>query len=281
MTTDNNIQAAIAAGIALGEPRIVGPGLSVVVVPDGGRLVEVDTNAHEDKYSAHPRRKTGTVHVQDAPSFVDYITKHGLSATEVWADTARHQLVGVINAHEESDGQLVPGDAGHGDHRVVLELTATPAWKAWTGRDKQWMGQAEFAEHIEDNVLDVVTPDGATMLEIAQSFHATTGVTFKSATRLHSGEAQLMYEENTGASAGHKGDLEIPTRFSLAVQPYCGQGELAGIEARFRYRIRSGELLLSYALSQPDVILRNLFDEIVNTVRDGVGEDRVFHGRPS
>lgn len=279
----SDIQAAVDAGLAAALPHNVADDLVVVTVPANGKVIEIDLAAHQDKYADRPRRKKGTVHVQSSTSFVDYIHKHGLDATEVWADPARQGLVGVINAHGHAEGTTDladEGNAGHGDHRVILELVPTPAWTAWVTRDKQWMDQATFAEHLEDNVLDITHPDAATMLEIAQSFHATTGVAFKSSERLHSGEAALHYEETTSARAGQKGDLEIPTEFSLALQPYAGQTEAVEITARFRYRIRDGHLSLSYALSHTDRILRGLFDEIAGHVDANINQT-VFTGRPA
>lgn len=284
----NETQAAIDAGVALAEPSTITDGLVGVIIPAGGTFKEVDLKAFEDKHAAHPRRKVGTVHVQDADSFVAYLDKHGLHSSEVFADPARRGLVGIINAHAgttDAPGSdtmtgRVEADAGHGDHRVLLELIATDAWTAWTKNDKQWMSQVQFAEHLEDNILDIVNPDAATMLEIAQSFHATTGVAFKSVQRLHSGEATLKYEETTTARAGQKGDLDIPTEFTLYVQPFTGQPTMAEITARFRYRIRDGVLSLSYALNQPDVVVRQVFDEIVETVREGITQP-VFQGRPA
>lgn len=271
--------AAVDAGLAIAEPHEITDGLHTIVVPAGASVKEIDVKAFEDKYAEHPRRKTGTVLIQSADSFIAYLTKHGLTNSEVWADPARKKLVGVINAHAGSDTTLDEGMAGHGDHRVSLELIHSPEWTAWVGKDKTWMDQATFAEHLEDNAADVVIPDAATMLEIAQSFHATTGVTFKSAERLHSGEAALHYEETTSARAGEKGDLEIPTQFVLNIKPYAGQDDIAEITARFRYRIRSGQLSLSYALVRPEDHAREVFDGIVVAV-DGAVTQPVYTGRP-
>lgn len=273
-------QTVLDAGLAIAEPQEVTDGLHTLVVPAGAKVHEIDVKAFEDKYADKPRRKTGTVHVQDASSFVEYLQKHGLHATEVWADAARKGLVGVVNAHSASDTSLDEGDAGHGDHRVLLELLPTPEWQAWLANDKKWMGQQSFAEHLEDNAADVTTPDAATMLEIAQTFHATTGTIFKSAQRLHSGEVTLNYEENTGARAGEKGDLEIPTEFVLSIAPYAGQTDTAQVVARFRYRIRQGELSLSYALVRPEDHAREVFETIVSAVEDAIPHP-VYAGRPA
>lgn len=273
-------QTVLDAGIAIAEPKEITDGLRTLVLPAGAKVHEIDVKAFEDKYADHPRRKTGTVHVQSDDSFVAYVAKHGLVATEVWADPARKQLVGVINAHAESDTGLDEGTAGHGDHLVSLELIHSPEWIAWTQHDKKWMDQQAFAEHLEDNAADVTTPDAATMLEIAQTFHATTGTLFKSAQRLHSGEVTLNYEESTGARAGEKGDLEIPTQFVLSINPYAGQDDVAQVVARFRYRIRQGQLSLSYALVRPEDHALAVFSGIVASVNDSINQP-VYTGRPA
>lgn len=276
----NETQAAIDAGVALAGPTRVTDDLWTQTVPAGARVEQIDLRAIEDRYAEHPRRKTGTVHVQTADSFTAYLAKHGLDASEVWADPARKHLVGVINAHAASDTSLDEGIAGHSDHRVVLELIHSPEWIAWTGNDKKWMTQQAFAEHLEDNAIDVTDPDAATMLEIAQTFHATTGTEFKSAQRLHSGEVTLVYAETTGARAGQTGDLEIPTQFTLGIPPYAGQDDASELVARFRYRIRNGELALSYALTRPEDVARAVFDQIVATVEADITQP-VYTGRPA
>ena len=261
----SDVDAAIAAGIALAGPQPIDDheGIYSQVIPAGADLRILDVRDIDAKHAAHPERKTGTFHVQDAASFVDYIAKHADAGTEIWADLTRRQLVGVINAHAWHDGK-----AGHADHRVVLELNASRAWKTWTQLDKKWMTQLEFAEHLEDNAVDIVTPDAATMLEIAETFQTSTSSDFKSAQRLHSGLIAFRWEETAAARAGETGELEIPTRFTLCLPPFDGSEEL-GVEARFRYRVRQGQLTLSYALLNTDRILRDAFIEIVDAVRVG------------
>lgn len=283
---DNETAAAVLAGYAMKpKPELLPAGrFHVVTRPDGQAPHVIDIDALEldfdkkyEKDSPHPIRKTGTVYVQDADSFIDYIEKHGLPESEVYADLGSMKLVGVINAHAES----VDGDeqyAGHGDHRVVLELVQTDAWKAWIGRDKKPQSQEQFAEHLEDRANDVITPDAATMLEIASSLIATTGVDFKSAVRLSDGQVQIRYEETATARAGENGDLEIPQVFTIAVAPFEGSIPVE-LQARFRYRIGSGNLTLFYALLNPNDIIRAAFVDYVALVSESVTQP-VFKGRP-
>lgn len=285
---DNETAAAVIAGYAMKpKPEALPDGESrfhLVVRPDGQAPHVIDTDALEldftkkyEKDAAHPIRKKGTVYVQDATSFIEYISKHGLPETEVFADLGGMKLVGVINAHAEAYDDVEQA-AGHGDHRVVLELVQTDAWKAWRGRDKRAQSQEEFAEHLEDRANDVISPDAATMLEIASSLIATTGVDFKSAVRLTDGQVQFRYEETAQARAGENGDLEIPQVFTIAVAPFEGS-EPVELQARFRYRIASGNLSLFYALLNPDDIVRAAFVDYVALVAESISQP-LFRGRP-
>lgn len=275
----NTTSAAVLAGIEIAGPQEIYAGrFFTQLVPAGARVETFDTEELEQRLAPHPRRKTGAVHVQDAASFIAYIEKHELPCTEVYADPARMKLVGVINAHEESTrDEALENKGGHGDHRVELELLQTDAWKAWTSKDKVLMDQLAFAEHLEDNAADVIDPDAATMLEIAQSLHATTSGDFKSAQRIDSGTVSFRFEETQTARAGQTGELEIPTTFKLALRPFEG-AEPAEVTARFRYRV-GNPLRVSYALLDPQGIARQAFLDHVDAVRDAINPP-VFQGRP-
>ena len=278
---------AIQAGLLIAESDPIGDSTRFFtqVVPAGAKLETFDLHQLEDAYADRPRRKTGVVHVRDADSFIGYLAKHGLDETEVWADTKGSALVGVINAHQAAEGaaarqsDAVAGLAGHGDHRVLLELVLSKEWQTWTGLDRQWLTRQDFAEHIEDNAIDVIDPDGATMLEIAQSFQATLQADFKEAQRLSSGEVAFKYVETVQAQAGQAGEFEVPTSFTVAMSPFEG-GDPVEVEAKFRYRLRAGELKVSYALTRPHDIQRQAYLDLVQAVDDGIPHP-VFRGRPA
>ncbi len=280
--TSTSTAAAVIAGIEIAGPMPIGDNdrFFTQLIPAGAKVKTFDLEDLEQKLAPHPRRKTGTVHVQDATSFIGYLAKHGLPESEVYADLARMGLVGVLNAHQEAVyDEAAPNLAGHGDHRVVLELVTTDAWKAWVGNDKQKMNQQQFAEFIEDRANDVVDPDAATMLEIAQSLIATTGTDFKSAHRLTDGQVKFKYEETTQARAGEAGDIEIPGQFTVAVAPFEGSPPVELI-ARFRYRLSSAGLAVFYALRNPQDVAREAFEAYVDTVEDSILQP-LFKGRPA
>lgn len=281
MSNETETSAALEAGIALASPKSFGAShrFFTQVVPAGASVQTFDLTELEQAYADHPHRKRGTVHVQDALSFVEYVAKHRLPQTEVYADLARQKLVAVVNAHSESvPDQAEEGPAGHGDHRVSLELIHSDEWKLWSDKDKTWLDQGAFAAHLEDNAINVVDPDAATMLEISESLQVSSSIEFKRSERLSNGVINFQYEETQGARAGHTGDLEIPGAFVLAIAPFVGS-EPVEVTARFRYRIRNGDLALSYALLNAGDIARQAFLDQVDAVRDSI-EAPVFLGRP-
>lgn len=259
----DDAQAVIEAATRAAEPTKIGDHHYAVVTPIGGDLKLVDVTDVEQKYEPRPRRKTGSFQVHDADSFVAYYQKHGLDEeSEVWADLQAARIVGVLNGH--------PGDAaGWGDHRVTYAVKHTPAWAAWIQHDGKLMAQSAFAELIEDRLVDIVKPSGADMLELAQSFQATIGVSFESSKALSSGERQLTYKERVEASAGKTGHLEIPKEFELGLRPFEGADAFKVI-ARFRYRITDGNLQIGYKLARPEDVLREAFESVVDQVRSGV-----------
>lgn len=263
-------QVIVDTAIAAVEPEAVDPTqLYSVVVPAGAESRVLDLEPHLPQ----PRRARGTVRLQRVQDLERYIERHDdLDQTTIWVDADQHKVVAVLNDHARSDAQW-------GDHRAELTLKRTDAWEHWLRLDGKLIGQEDFAEHIEDGLLDIVTPDGATMLEVAQSIQGTKSAEFKGARRLQDGNIGVEWVEETTATAGQRGDLEIPERFVLALAPFEGE-DAYKVEARLRYRVRAGDLLLGYRLNRPGDVLRDAVDQ----VRDRLGQrfqiERVFVGRP-
>lgn len=233
----------------------------VLVPPDAEhRLVDLE------RYLAYPHRKRGHVVVHEPVSLADYVRRHATASTALYADVRDGTVTAVLNDHQpESGPDESVGEAGWGDHRAVLDLRPSHEWKVWTNLDGKGMGQTAFAEHLEDNYLDIVDPDHATMLEIAQSIEATSSGNFKSRQRLQDGQVALRYEETVDARAGTKGDLTIPETFTVALRVWEGLDPVE-LTCRLRYRIRDGQLSIGYKLERLDDIKDKAFAQVVDTV---------------
>ncbi len=252
-------------------PHLVEAG-KIYVLQTACGLQTVDLTG--DQYRELPRRKKGTVTVDDVASFAQYYLKHEVPASEVFADAEAATITAVLNAHGDDS-------AGWQDHRVILRMRKTEQWKAWTNYHGQMLKQAEFAEFIEASSADIApdaTVTAADLLEIAQSFQVHSKVQFASGARLSSGETQLVYTEDHAASAGKKGTIVIPTEFQLALRPFedCNAYR---VKARFRYRIDEGRLLLGYRLDGPEVIFRSAVGEVIEQAENACSVT-IMRGQP-
>jgi len=220
-----------------------------------------------------PRRATGTYHPATVASFVHYAANHrDLAHTTVWVDQLAHKLLAVLNDH-------APGEAAWGDHRVELTLIKTPEWQHWIAKDGRYLNQEDFAEHLQDGILEIRDPNAATMLEIAQTVQGKTKADWKTARRLDNGEVSFAYQEEIQASAGRSGHLEIPATFTLAIAPFYGEQPYE-IGARLRYRIREGNLSIGYKLDRPHEVLVAVLGGMATRLREQDGFPNVYIGTP-
>jgi uncharacterized protein YfdQ (DUF2303 family) len=270
MTDRTEADAIIETAIASTTPQELDPTqVYSVTVPDGGthRILDLE------HYLTAPRRATGTYKPATVASFIDYATAHrDPERTTIWVDVIAHSILAILNDN-------APTAPDWGDHRASLQLLQTPEWKHWMSRDGRYVNQEEFAEHLQDGIEQIRVPDGATMLEIAQTIQGKTKVDWKTARRLDNGEVSFSYQEEISAGAGRSGSLEIPPIIELAISPFYGE-EPHDIQARLRYRIREGHLSIGYKLDRPVEVLTNVMGGIATRLREQNGFANVYMGAP-
>jgi uncharacterized protein YfdQ (DUF2303 family) len=271
MTTTDNAQTVAELARSATEPHKVEPGGIYLIATADGQVKQIDLTG--DTYRDTPRRKTGTTTVRDAASFLAYWAKHADTDSEVYADREALTITAVLNAHTD-------GGARFGDHRLVLRLKHTESFMAWKAASGQPMGQVPFAEFLEDHRIDIHTPPAAELLELAQTFQATTRVTFKSASSLKSGQRQLSYVEETDASAGAKGQIAIPDSFDLGLAVFQGATEADAVTARLRYRVSGeGRLTLIFILDRLTEVVDAAFEGVVAAIDTDVAVP-ILRGTP-
>jgi uncharacterized protein YfdQ (DUF2303 family) len=251
---ENDVVADLAFRAA--KPEVLDDrGIYLATSPNGERQIVDVTDSKRVLDERPPLRKLGSYRFSDPDDFLQYLDKHGSDPTELWGNDRQSTITAVLDAHSKS----LPG---HEQHTAVLTLPYTSDWKAWTERDGKYSDQVSFAEFIEDHLPNFVAPAGADMLELAQSFQATTKVEFAASQRVKSGETELVFTEQIQASAGKKGALSIPDTFTIGIQVH-DRGPAYRVEARFRYRINGGTLTLGYRLNRIEDVRRDAFDAVV------------------
>ncbi len=258
-TKSGEAEARVVAALALASagPSTLDPSVpQAIVVPEGASLQLPDLS----RWRPAPARKTGVYRPATVAALTAYLEWQQLAdATTVWV----HPTSGLVSAIIDDNGET----PGYGQHRAVLQMSHTPEWTHWAGLDGQLVGQEAFAEHVEAGLEEIVEPDAATVLEIAQSFHATSSATFRQATRLQSGEQKLVYDETIDAKAGPSGDLTVPTVILLALSPFLGEDRYK-LTARLRFRLNAGKLTLGYLLDRPDAVIRDALEAIAERLEE-------------
>jgi len=242
-----------------------------VVTAPGHQLHNI-TDAVE-KAQLAPNRKRGTIQVKDLDSMLAYCADQAGAATSyIYADPDTRTITAVFNDQRTGSGWR--------DHRAVYKAEFTPEFAKWFGRNGHTnaMTQTDFAEWIEDNMADIQDPGAATLLDVATTIQATSGIHFSSAKRLHNGQVQLQYTEDIDARAGAGGALEIPREFTLGLRIFKnGSGYL--VKARLKYRLHQGGVKFHYELDRPERSVEDAFAGYVATLREKSGY-QVLLGAP-
>jgi len=266
------VDALVELGEALADADEVtedGPIAAVYRLPEGYKTEVIDMEAWRAPLRPGPRRKSGAYTVTDVASFLAYFAKHASDTAETWV--GEQQITSVLDAHGD--------DPRWEGHKLVLRLQHSPEWTRWVNASGKWFGQQAFAEFLEDSAADVVSPDAATMLEVAQSLQATVKADFKSSFRTSDGQRGFRYEETTTAKAGSKGELEIPEKLGLLLRVFLGQDPVT-VSARFRYRLSDDGLRLGVVLDRVPELLEAARDQVVVQIADGTDRGLVLRGQP-
>ncbi|SOE85647.1 Uncharacterized conserved protein YfdQ, DUF2303 family [Burkholderia sp. YR290] len=257
---EQNVAAVLAAGTSLAgaQKSPLQDGKPFVVVPEGYTalpLTEVFDN---------PARASGVVKLRDATSFVNYFNRQKRPESLIYASLDPAKILGVIDDHRAYNAEGSRDGANWRGYRVEFPVPASREWKVWTGKDRKTLDQLEFAELIEDNLPDIVTPDGSTMLSVALNFEASKEGNFVSAARLQDGSTNFVWKEDVNAT-GNK--IAMPSQITLEI-PVFENGQPSPVEARIKYRVKDGALTIWYELVRPHKVLEAAFRAIWSQIEE-------------
>jgi uncharacterized protein YfdQ (DUF2303 family) len=241
-----------------------------VVVSPCGQYIALDLEILQEA----PVRPRGVYKPSDVASFIDYVETHQDEAkTTIWVHPTKGEVVAVLDDNAATE-------TAWREHRAVLVLAHSAEWDLWLHRDGNLMDQTAFAEHLREGMPDVKIPDGATLLEIAESFESTTGVHFRSKVDFNSGERKFKYDETVDAKAttAADGEIAVPRQFTLSLAPFLGE-EPVEIVANLRHDARGAALKLGYKLERPERAVEDALERVADRLSDRF--KRVYRGTPA
>lgn len=213
-----------------------------------------------DEYQPQPRRFRQASHVSDIASFIEYVKRYETDATVIFADGEDRSLTATLDFASQ-DAQ-----SGWGDHSVSLRRKETRSFLAWQGRNGKRMSQYELATFLQDRLADITEPDGADLLELAQTFSATKAIAFRSQKRLDNGQVQVGYVEelDAGGVSGEK-KIEVPRLITISVKPYRDADDQT-YDVRLSWTMQGQAA--TFAIELPDA----LFDDLDETFTNAIAE---------
>lgn len=233
------------------------------VLPEGYTA----TDLRAEKFQPQPAAIRAKVTLADVASFVGYVNEfkiegEPLAQTTLFAKREDSSVTAILDYHGDRPSWC--------SHKAHLTLKASPEWAAWQKLHNRQVPQFEFATFLEDRYVDLIDPDGATMLEMASNLEARASVNFKSAKNLQNGTIALEYVEEIEGKGTAGGHLTIPKKFTIRLPIYY-RGEPIELVARLRYKIQDTKLSFTVVFERLDTILDDAFAQVLETIHDGTG----------
>ena len=206
-------------------------------------------------------------------SFIDYVNlfKTGISRIFGTVDKTGKgaKFFAVLDYHHpKPDGET---QADRIAHKAFYPAPFSEEWDIWTKASGRAMSQIEFADFIDDNIVDVIEPAGATLLEMALNFQIKRDAKFSSRIVRQSGSQTLSYVDNseaTGGAPGIEGTIKVPEKIKLLLPIFHG-GNAFEVAAKINYRPDNSSLKISYTLYRPNKVVEAAVKDIIADIETG------------
>lgn len=265
----------VADGSAVSEIRNLAIAAHTTSTPIPTAVVPRDHEVESlERYQLQPSLIRQSVNMVAVQSLVGYVARFKDQRSVIFADNTKTQVVAVLDYHQS------PASPQWGNHKAVYDCPFSKEWREWLGQNKKGMNQTDFGEFLENHIGDIAAvsdtypgPSGVELLEMVLAFQETRKSEFKSVRRLQDGTMQMSYsDEKNGA-----GNTLLPEKISLAIAPFHN-GNPYQVDARIRYRLREGQLVLWYELIEPEKIVEHAFSQIITDLQNDLPDVPVYEG---
>jgi uncharacterized protein YfdQ (DUF2303 family) len=252
-----NVKAFVAAvkGPTLLE---LGTEQRAVVIPEGWSVEDIS------KMLPPPPRVKQRVEILTLESLVAYALAFKTPTSAIFANETDATYDVALDYHRRNAADVGP-ERGACDHVARYACPQSEQWTIWNANHAKAKTQLDFARFIEANLVDIVKPVSADMLQIVLNLQVHKTAEFKGDMRLDNGQSKLSYEETIRGNT-KIGDLTIPDVFQLGL-PVFIDGKRYAVDARLRYRLEEGKLSMWYELVRPVDVFRAAVKEVSDSLR--------------
>lgn len=248
MTDTADISALALAAAANSTPQIIkdARGIEWLLYPAGSGGFHPPKQLTPDaEIKPAPAFVSGGPQVATTQSLIDYVNRFKTDATVIFANLDNAKIVACIDYHGAGSAE-----AGLRKHHAVLQLAHSKEWQTWTRVDEEMMEQKKFARFLEEHKLDIMSPPGASLLEMVLDMEK--GVQMRVARKMAS----------AGSDRGQKGSemmidgTELPPVWMLNIPVYTGE-PIVDVTAYARDEIDDGKLMVGFKLSKIESVIEN------------------------
>lgn len=272
-------EAGIVAALALGHTKhelIIQNGVPILLTP--GSSGGIDRKSLELLLNA-PHRPSIHVKLATSKDLHAYLVKQSTkipddSATSdnvvVFADRDKLTFHAFLDYHHQAE------DHRWLNHSASVTYKESHQFGIWKGSDGEKMSQEEFAEFLDENVLDITDPTGSDVVSFASCLEARRTEVFKSSKNLANGEVQFNWSNESSGDAVTK----FPTDMKIGI-PIWTNGEKIQIPVKLFFRVSEGQLLFWYKLRQLEAIIDTLWNDDVKFIAESLSNiGSVYQGLP-
>lgn len=257
------------------------------------------TKRFTDELRTAPERVKGTAVLDSPESFIDYVKAFAGLETKLFASANVFSCpsIGAIIDHHGKGPDIKPSFC---THRARHDFQLSDEWLAWTGRATKSFPQKEFAEFIEDHLIDVLSPEHldavdkdlkatvenlgvslaspATMLTLSKSLTVRVNMLASQAANIQSGEVDLQFKTEHTDATGQA--LKVPTAFLIAIPVFRNAVVRDAMLVRLRYRVQDGgKVMWSFVPYRYDLVLNKAFTEACTLIQSAT-DLPLFFGSP-
>ncbi|PLX36975.1 MAG: hypothetical protein C0605_07860 [Hyphomicrobiales bacterium] len=288
----------------------------ILASPDGLAKFKIDSvKKLLAEYLETPEHRTGIAVMLDIPSLIAHANRFKNSNSALFATHGESMtLTAKLDYHdacntEDKNGKLQPATnplPRFCRHSTKYRFPFSPEWNAWMAADGNTMNQVQFAEFLEDRIMDVMAPpewltentNGITdsdkqlaemvsrtggrpcghqrLMELSRGLKVHDNQTVTDKFNTSTGETSIQFESTHKDTDGKP--IKVPNLFLIAI-PVFKDGPLYRIAVRLRYRLGGGKIQWTLMLHRPDIFRDHAFREACEEARDKTGLP-LFYGTP-
>lgn len=280
--TDTKTEAGIVASLALETLKtesITQNGIPILVAPTNAKLLSLE------RLLTAPHRPAIAVNLTSLKDLHAYLIAQALTGTDpmatvstdgsgydnivVFADRNNLRWHAFIDYHHISSPRWL-------NHTATVQYEHSIQFTTWKKNDGRKMGQGDFAEFLDENVLDIINPTGSDVVTFASCLEARRTEIFKAAKNISNGEVSFIWSNESSGDSTTK----FPTEMTLGI-PLWTNGELISLPVKLFYRVESGHLEFWYKLRTLEKIIDELFNEDVKWIAEALSNvGKVYRGTP-